>query len=677
MASIANSEDNSARAHVESSGDVGHGGGKSSANNPLLKGDLVKLIFSYTPASSICSLRLVNKTWRAIAAVCNFHWATLMCKTFCPVKSLLTSFKSGSFFPTYYDKSFESLTFREQVLFLEKVFLSNTGKHGASNCMMWKKDRFQREFMCRCRTQFEFIENVVRPAVHSPWSNGDACGPDVCIAEDSVLALTKGGDEGIDSAFVHRCLARSLEKLMAEERTKREIASLHYYKKAYNYNFLAFANLMNSVQVYASKLFSKIASSPSRGADVDYECMLSLIVPFRWEKYCSEGMLLNHEYRNFVIRKDFDTVTARVQARLAAKKQESGLRHPAYVIDDICDVLFRDGSTPFKPAETYYEASNSFLDVILMKGDCIPITLSLVLVIVCRRLGIRNLRPVGMPGHFIAGYIMPPVQNGGDNDDVCDGEFIRLPRGQRDAPQGSVEARHGEVKVTNETFFVDSFSGGRILTREDCYGIMNNRIFRRPMGTIFLDAYLEPTGALTVMQRIINNVLNIEVDRYQQFFSLYGLLTLQLMISRVAQLGDAFTTTVAISRIHVIAWILSPHPHMEDHTFQFNSKVAGLKIFENATDTSRHRTSLLDIVRADSGLFNLHANRCYWLRSDSGSCHHGDDDALFYSLTECKPGEPVAENSTYYEKVAAHDPLPKLAVQLTKPSRKITPEEMY
>ena len=98
MASIANSEDNSARAHVESSGDVGHGGGKSSANNPLLKGDLVKLIFSYTPASSICSLRLVNKTWRAVAAVCNFHWATLMCKTFCPVKSLLTSFKSGSFF---------------------------------------------------------------------------------------------------------------------------------------------------------------------------------------------------------------------------------------------------------------------------------------------------------------------------------------------------------------------------------------------------------------------------------------------------------------------------------------------------------------------------------------------------------------------------------------------------
>lgn len=632
----------------------------SANDSPLLKTDLLILVFSYTFPDRIYALRLVNKIWLAAAAECSAHWVTLMCKTFCPMKSLLSSFKSGSFFPTYYDKSFEKLDFTEQVSFIHKVLPKK--KESLSAELKRKHEDFQTTHIETCRAQLDFIEKFLRPAL-SPQRAGSM---DFCINEEAILKLMEHGVETFGSAFLHHCLARPLGKLMAIDKKQQQggSSSLMYYEKAYSYNFLAFANLINSVQSYASKLFFSIANNPD---SVNYEILLSIIVPFRWEKYCSEGMLLNHDYRNFVFKKDFDTITARVRDHLVSKLQLSGPRHPVYVISDICEILFRaDSGFKFKPGEKYYQASNSFLDVMLMKGDCIPITMTLVLVIVCKRLGIRNLRPVGMPGHFIAGYMMPSLHD--EKCELYDGEFIRISNRRFECDKQ--EDRYQDLSVLNETFFVDSFSGGKILTRQDCYAIMTNRVFQRPMGQAVLDGYLEETSPLLVLQRVINNILNLEVDRYQQFFSVYGLLTLQLMISKFSEQEEGYVQVLAMSRIQVICWILSPHPHMENFTGKFNSKVAGLKLFEARLDNNGKRRSLLDIVRDNLEEYKLPLE-FYSLRA-TDLCN---DDAVFYFLTGCKRGETVPQSSKYYKNVAIRPSPPGL--RLTKPSIKSTPEDLY
>lgn len=50
--------------------------------------------------------------------------------------------------------------------------------------------------------------------------------------------------------------------------------------------------------------------------------------------------------------------------------------------------------------ETYHDPENSFLDSVVERRRGIPITLSILLVEVARRVGVTVL-PVGMPGHFL------------------------------------------------------------------------------------------------------------------------------------------------------------------------------------------------------------------------------------------------------------------------------------
>ena len=52
--------------------------------------------------------------------------------------------------------------------------------------------------------------------------------------------------------------------------------------------------------------------------------------------------------------------------------------------------------------EDYYDPRNSFLNDVLDRRQGIPITLSLVLIEVGKRLGLA-VEGIGLPGHFIAG----------------------------------------------------------------------------------------------------------------------------------------------------------------------------------------------------------------------------------------------------------------------------------
>ncbi len=111
--------------------------------------------------------------------------------------------------------------------------------------------------------------------------------------------------------------------------------------------------------------------------------------------------------------------------------------------------------------DDYYDPDNSFLNKVLERRTGLPITLSVLGLVVGRRLGLR-LAGVGLPGHFLL-------------------------RHETDGPP----------------VFVDPFAGGRVLDREACI-----ERFRAVNGLSapFVESYLDPVGPREILGRMLANL---------------------------------------------------------------------------------------------------------------------------------------------------------------------------
>ncbi|OUN00166.1 MAG: hypothetical protein BAA04_09430 [Firmicutes bacterium ZCTH02-B6] len=114
----------------------------------------------------------------------------------------------------------------------------------------------------------------------------------------------------------------------------------------------------------------------------------------------------------------------------------------------------------------YYDPDNSCLNRVIDRKRGIPITLSVIYILVGRRLGLP-LDGVGLPGHFLVRY-------------------------------------SGE-----DTVWIDPFHRGRLLTREDCIRHV------RAMGYPFREHFLKPMKARTILARMLNNLHRIYVETDQ------------------------------------------------------------------------------------------------------------------------------------------------------------------
>jgi regulator of sirC expression with transglutaminase-like and TPR domain len=79
----------------------------------------------------------------------------------------------------------------------------------------------------------------------------------------------------------------------------------------------------------------------------------------------------------------------------------------------------------------YYDPQNSFLDAVISRRMGIPVTLSVLYVVVARRAGVRA-SPVGFPGHFLARVddhdrrlVVDPFHGGAMLDEVALAELLR------------------------------------------------------------------------------------------------------------------------------------------------------------------------------------------------------------------------------------------------------------
>ncbi|MBI3028864.1 MAG: tetratricopeptide repeat protein [Candidatus Rokubacteria bacterium] len=112
--------------------------------------------------------------------------------------------------------------------------------------------------------------------------------------------------------------------------------------------------------------------------------------------------------------------------------------------------------------EEYHDPRNSFLNEVLDRRLGIPITLSLVLIEVGRRLGL-TIHGVGLPAHFIVGF--------------------RTEEGYR--------------------VLLDPFNGGAILTPEGCQAVVS-RALGRPV--TLQEEHFAPVAKREFLARMLNNL---------------------------------------------------------------------------------------------------------------------------------------------------------------------------
>ncbi|MGH8994024.1 MAG: SirB1 family protein [Acidimicrobiia bacterium] len=166
---------------------------------------------------------------------------------------------------------------------------------------------------------------------------------------------------------------------------------------------------------------------------------------------------------------------------------------PAATLDGLCRHLFDDlGFTGNR--DDYRDPRNSYLNEVLDRRTGIPISLSVVLLEVGRRLGVP-LAGVGMPGHFLVRHLGEPA------------------------------------------IFLDPFEGGARLAEADC-----ETIFRALGGTgEWIPAYLDPVGPRAILSRMLVNLQGIFMPR--DLRSASWVLRLRLLIP-----GLALRERVALAR---------------------------------------------------------------------------------------------------------------------------------
>jgi regulator of sirC expression with transglutaminase-like and TPR domain len=109
--------------------------------------------------------------------------------------------------------------------------------------------------------------------------------------------------------------------------------------------------------------------------------------------------------------------------------------------------------------DDYYDPDNSFLNCVLERRTGIPITLSVIYLLIARRLRLP-IRGINLPVHFICQYHSPP-----------------------------------------DSFYFDPFNRGRTLTRTDCVALLYSA--NHP----FHESFLEPARPHDIIARMIRNLI--------------------------------------------------------------------------------------------------------------------------------------------------------------------------
>ena len=144
---------------------------------------------------------------------------------------------------------------------------------------------------------------------------------------------------------------------------------------------------------------------------------------------------------------------------------------PSPTFGGIAQFLFTGSDAFVGNRAEYYDPENSLLTRVLDRHAGIPISLSVIMMEVGRRLGVP-IAGIGMPGHFLVGLV----------------------------------PTNGEIPEV----FADPFHEGRILTSDQC-----QELFHQLAGAhqTFLPGFLAPVHPMAIVERMLNNLKTVYLAR--------------------------------------------------------------------------------------------------------------------------------------------------------------------
>ncbi|MEK7727269.1 MAG: transglutaminase-like domain-containing protein [candidate division KSB1 bacterium] len=216
------------------------------------------------------------------------------------------------------------------------------------------------------------------------------------------------------------------------------------------------ADLEGKVRIEARHVLEKIRQEDLLGSfyllglrddeEIDLEHTAFLLARFGY----SDVEVAEHQ-------RELDEMAERVRIRLARLDFGSGGR---LIVETINQILFKEEGF-YGNTKTYYDPDNTYLNRVLERRTGIPVTLSLVYLLLARRLRLP-MRGINMPVHFICQY-----------------------------------------HTAQESFYFDPFNNGRIITRAECAMILRNSGY-----TLEGDS-LRPASPRTMLSRMIRNLVLI------------------------------------------------------------------------------------------------------------------------------------------------------------------------
>jgi regulator of sirC expression with transglutaminase-like and TPR domain len=203
----------------------------------------------------------------------------------------------------------------------------------------------------------------------------------------------------------------------------------------------------------ARQKFWQIAHTPDQEMSVDH--LLEGALAIAWEEY--PRMDLEH-YREILNRMVVD-----LQPRIAK------MLYPLKVVQEINHYLFVEQNFSGNDHD-YYDPRNSFITDVLDRRLGIPLSLSIIYLVIGDRLNFP-LEGISFPGHFI------------------------------------IRPQHPDLEI-----FIDPYNQGEILFPEDCANKLTQLYGRE---TPLQREYLQPVGIRRILDRLLTNLKLIYLRRHE------------------------------------------------------------------------------------------------------------------------------------------------------------------
>ena len=165
---------------------------------------------------------------------------------------------------------------------------------------------------------------------------------------------------------------------------------------------------------------------------------------------CFISRFIEHDLTNEMILLELDQLASKCRQHI---EKSANLKAEEALIEYLGQLCRFRGND-----KNYYAVGNSSIHCLLKTKKGLPITLSILYVLIGRRVGI-NISGVALPGHFIAG-----------------------------------------VEKDEETVYLDPYNRGKIMTREDCKSLV------RRSGYPFSSDMLDSVDSKAIFFRILNNL---------------------------------------------------------------------------------------------------------------------------------------------------------------------------